>query len=92
MSFSDVLNAYIYGVKINQSISFKYESLYNDETVNCKVYDLHKNVVHAEGFQLVKGLNYLSVDSDNFETGNVYVLEIENSKNQFKSLKFRIVP
>lgn len=100
MTFPTEYTSYVYGIANNNSIYFKYESEYNDQTINYKIYDnLHKTVKKFGSIsstssiptKIHKGVNYLEIELDNtFISGQVYFLEVTNAKDIVKSLKFRI--
>ncbi len=98
ITFPAEYTSYVYGVKSttpDNKLCFKYESVYNNETLRYSIYNNKRNSIEdGQGeVTLKKGVNYVEIIlPDGVTTGDTYFFDVLNAKDLKQTLKFRIEP
>lgn len=84
---------YVFSQKEGADIRFHYFSPYENNVITCKIYNWQNNTLLTKEFVLKKGSNYI-IWQNSFtgigsgERNEVLTLEVTNSKEEVKGLKF----
>ncbi|HUH74219.1 MAG TPA: hypothetical protein VLZ75_07410 [Chitinophagales bacterium] len=95
--FSNESTPYVFSQRWGSDIKFHYFSPYENDQIECKIYNWEREVIASTFFSLQKGSNYLdwtelfSGIEGEIELSEVYFLEVVNGKDLKKALKFNWV-